>query len=359
MMHLRRRIGREGPLTIAAFMEEALLNPAHGYYTTRDPFGLRGDFVTAPEISQMFGELIGAWCAVVWQGLGRPDPILLVELGPGRGTLMADLLRAAHTAPGFNAAVRVHLVEISPALRACQRAALEGAPLSAPPTWHEGFATVPDGPLLVIANEFFDALPIRQLQRAEGAWRERLVDLDEEGNLRFVLSPPTPAEVLIPRELRDAPEGAVVEVSPTGIGFAHAVAARIVRDRGAALIIDYGHPESACGDTLQAVKGHAPHEVLADPGDADLTAHVDFAALARAAHEAGATVFGPIPQGAFLARLGLAARAQALSARATAAQIEAIDAAVRRLTDAAAMGALFKVLALMPRGHPTPPGFET
>jgi NADH dehydrogenase [ubiquinone] 1 alpha subcomplex assembly factor 7 len=359
MVHLRRRIGREGPLTVAAFMEEALLNPAHGYYPTRDPFGLRGDFVTAPEISQMFGELIGAWCAVVWQGLGRPDPVHLVELGPGRGTLMADLLRAARTAPGFNAAARVHLVEISPALRACQRAALEGAPLGAPPAWHDGFAAVPDGPLLVIANEFFDALPIRQFQRAEGAWRERLVDLDDEGNLHFVLSPPTPAEVLIPRELRDAPDGAVVEVSPTAISLVHAVAARIARDRGAALIIDYGHPESAFGDTLQAVKGHAPHEVLADPGDADLTAHVDFAALARAAREAGAAVFGPIAQGTFLARLGLAERAQVLSATATATQADAIAAAARRLTDVAAMGALFKVLALMPPGHTTPPGFET
>jgi NADH dehydrogenase [ubiquinone] 1 alpha subcomplex assembly factor 7 len=359
MAHLRLRIAREGPLTVAAFMEEALLNPAHGYYTTRDPFGLRGDFVTAPEISQMFGELIGAWCAVVWQGLGRPDPVHLVELGPGRGTLMADLLRATRTVPGFNAAARVHLVEISPALRACQRAALERVLPGAPPTWHDGFATVPNGPLLVIANEFFDALPIRQFQRAEGRWRERLVDLDDEGNLHFVLSPPTSAEALIPRALHDAPDGAVVEVSPTAINFVHAVAARVARDTGAALIIDYGHPESAPSDTLQAVKGHAPHEVLADPGEADLTAHVDFAALAHAAGAAGAAVFGPIAQGTFLARLGLAARARALSAKATAIQADAIAAAARRLTDADAMGALFKVLALMPPGRGVPPGFET
>jgi len=359
LAHLRRRIAREGPLTVAAFMEEALLNPSGGYYTTRDPFGIRGDFITAPEISQMFGELIGAWCAAVWQGLGRPDPIHLVELGPGRGTLMADLLRATRSTPGFNGAARVHLVEVSPALRARQRETLAQAPMSAPPVWHDGFATVPEGPLLVIANEFFDALPIRQFQKAETVWRERLIAIADDGTLRVVLSSPTPVEALIPRELRHAPEGAVVEVCPAAIGLVHTVAARVARDKGAALIVDYGHPRSALGDTLQAVKEHAYHDVLADPGEADLTAHVDFGALARAAGEAGAVVFGPIPQGTFLTRLGLAARASALSAKANATQAGDIAAAVRRLTEADAMGALFKVLALMPPGHAAPPGFGT
>ncbi len=361
--HLRRRIARQGPLTVARYMEEALGHPRHGYYRRRDPLGAAGDFITAPEISQMFGELIGLWCAVVWGALGSPAPVNLVELGPGRGTLMADALRAAGQTPDFLAAVVVHLVETSPPLRARQRDALSAAGLERAPAWHEDFESVPEGPLLLIANEFFDALPVRQFQRSREGWRERLVDVEPEGDgFRFVLSPPfagvPPAANAWPPGVDGAPEGSVIEVCPAGIGLARAIGERVARRAGAALIVDYGHTESAFGETLQAVKGHAFHPVLSEPGEADLTAHVDFAALARAGAEAGAHTFGPVDQGEFLERLGLDARAEALLAKATPEQAADIRAARRRLADADQMGALFKVLAIAGPNLPPPPGFE-
>jgi NADH dehydrogenase [ubiquinone] 1 alpha subcomplex assembly factor 7 len=356
--HLRQRIAREGPLTIAAFMEEALVHPRFGYYTTRDPLGVAGDFTTAPEISQMFGELVGAWCAVAWQALGSPDPVSLIELGPGRGTLMTDLLRATRSVPGFAAAVRLHLVEISPALRARQQATLATVPLGAPPVWHRSLASVPEGPLLLVANEFFDALPIRQFQKTEGAWRERLVDTTASGKFRFVLSAPLSSDAPIPPILRRAPEDAIVEVCPPALDLADAIATRIFRDRGAALIIDYGHADSAVGDTLQAVKGHAYRSVLDRPGEADLTAHVDFAALAHAARAAGAHVLGPVSQGAFLERLGIGPRARALAPKAAPEPAAEVAAGCQRLTDPEAMGALFKVMAITAPNTAIHEGFE-
>jgi NADH dehydrogenase [ubiquinone] 1 alpha subcomplex assembly factor 7 len=360
--HLRRRIALEGPLTVADYMAEALAHPEHGYYMGRDPLGAAGDFVTAPEVSQMFGELLGLWCAVVWRAAGAPDPVRLVELGPGRGTLMADALRAARAAPDFLAAVRLHLVEASPALKARQEEALAALPLAEPPRWHVGFDQVPEGPLLLVANEFFDALPVRQFQRTPGGWSERLVDAGGPGGaLRFVLAPPRPEPHPLVRlacpEAAEAPAGAVVEVSPAGLALTHAIGERLEADGVAALIVDYGYVRGF-GDTLQAVRRHAFHDPLAEPGAADLTAHVNFAALARAAAEGGARPCGPVGQGEFLSRLGIAARAEALAAGAGPDGATEIAAALKRLIGPEEMGTLFKALALVPSARPAPPGFE-
>lgn len=355
--HLRRRIAAEGPLTVAEFMADALGHPRHGYYTRRDPLGAAGDFVTAPEISQMFGELIGLWCAVVWQDMGSPDPVVVVELGPGRGTLMADMLRAAAAAPGFLDAARLHLVETSPVLRERQADALAAPVLASAPVWHDSLDAVPAGPTLLIANEFFDALPIRQFQRTDEGWRERRVDTGGAGGFRFVLAPPGPLDPLAMKRLAAAPEGGVIEVCPAGLALAGVIGGRVAGHGGAALVVDYGAVESAAGETLQAVKDHAYHPVLAAPGEADLTAHVDFAGLATAAIEAGAAAFGPVPQGTFLESLGIGARAAALRIGATAGQTSDIRSAHRRLVDDSEMGTLFKALAVAHPAMVPPPGF--
>jgi NADH dehydrogenase [ubiquinone] 1 alpha subcomplex assembly factor 7 len=353
---LAARIRATGPITLADWMAEALTHPALGYYRRGDPLGAAGDFITAPEISQMFGELIGLWLVAAWERLGRPDPVALAELGPGRGSLMADALRAARVRPEFGAAVRLHLVESSPGLRGRQAAALA----SARPEWHDGFETVPEAPLLLIANEFFDALPIRQFQRAEAGWCERMVALDDSGDrFRWVLAPPSAAaEALLAPEHLQAAVGTVAEISPAAQGLAAAIGARLAAAPGAALIVDYGHDRSAPGDTLQAVHRHAPADPLEDPGEADLTAHVDFAALARAARTAGAEAHGPVAQGAFLRTLGIELRAERLLARATPEQAHAIRSGLSRLIDAAEMGRLFRVLALTSPGFGPPAGFE-
>jgi NADH dehydrogenase [ubiquinone] 1 alpha subcomplex assembly factor 7 len=351
---LARRIARHGPLSVADYMAAALTDPDHGYYMGRDPLGARGDFVTAPEVSQMFGELIGLWCAEAWRGQGAPARAALVELGPGRGTLLADALRAARRVPAFAAALEVHLVEVSPALRARQEDALADAK----PIWHESLAGVPQRPLLLVANEFFDALPVRQLVKRADGWGERRVALAGERALAFADSPADPAlEALVPEALRAAAPGALFEVAPAGQEIAREIARRLRRHGGAALVIDYGHAASALGETLQAVRRHARHDVLRDPGAADLTCHVDFAALAAAARDEGAAAHGPVAQGAFLERLGIAARAARLMEGATPRQREAVRAARRRLTAPDQMGALFKVLALTPKDAPPPPGF--
>ncbi len=356
---LARRIAAHGPIGVADYMAAVLTDPRHGYYMGRDPLGAGGDFVTAPEISQMFGELIGLWCADAWQRLGAPDEVLLVELGPGRGSLMADALRAARRVPAFAAALRVHLVEVSPALRARQAETLAAAN----PTWHADLAGVADRPFLLIANEFFDALPVRQFVRTAAGWRERRVALaadarPERPAFAFVLSAPSPlAELLVPKALRAAPAGTVFELSSTAIGVATEIGRRLAARGGAALVIDYGYGEGATGDTLQAVRGHARHEVLAGPGTADLTCHVDFAALAAAARDAGAAAHGPVEQGLWLRRLGIETRAARLRETATPAQARDLDAGLARLTGPAQMGRLFKALALTPPGFGPPAGF--
>lgn len=350
---IRRQIGLQGPITVAQYMELCLAHPDHGYYRKQDPFGRGGDFVTAPEISQMFGELLGLWVVAAWQDLGEPAPFTLAELGPGRGTLMADALRAAAQVPAFDSAARLHLVETSPVLRARQSAALD----EARPVWHDDVTTLPDGPMIVLANEFFDALPIRQFQRTADGWHERLVGLAANDALRFTLSPPQLINPLVPDSLKNAPIGSLVEICPAGLTIAGYLAERVVSADGAALIIDYGHPASAPGETLQAVKDQAYHDPLADPGDADLTAHVDFGALAGAAKAMGARVYGPRGQGAFLDALGLRVRAEALAATATDSQRADIAAALDRLTGPDAMGTLFKVMAITGSEMAPPAGF--
>jgi len=346
---LLRRIALTGPITVAEFMAEALGHPLHGYYQRRDPLGRAGDFITAPEVSQMFGELIGLWCVEVWHEMGCPDPCHMVELGPGRGTLMADALRAARVRPAFGAAIRLHLVETSPYLRERQAQALPAHH----PQWHASLAEVPQGPLLLVANEFFDALPVHEFELRPEGWRERMVSCDGE-QLAFAWAAPGPSFALLADRQR---RGAKAEVSPVALSLAGDIGWRLARAGGAALIIDYGSSQTLPGESLQAVRRHEPVNPLSDIGEADLSAHVDFAGLARAAEQAGAVTHGPLPQGEFLLRLGLEARAESLLARATPAQARDIDSARRRLLDSREMGTLFKALALVAPGLAPPPGF--
>ncbi|MBM3507207.1 MAG: class I SAM-dependent methyltransferase [Alphaproteobacteria bacterium] len=344
--HLARRIRAFGPITVEAFMADVLTHSQHGYYMARQPFGRGGDFITAPEVSQMFGELIGVWMADAWQRMGRPSAVRIVEMGPGRGVLMCDLLRAAGSVPELRAAANVHLVEISPALQQVQRQALAQSGWEA--QWHSTLANVPDGPLLLVANELFDALPIRQFVRTRAGWCERLVDATSDETFRLVLTPgPSPAAAMLPARVREtAPLESVAEVCPAGIALAAELAARVKRDGGAALVIDYGTTEFGARDTLQAVARHQSHPVLDAPGTADLCAHVDFAMIGQAARESGARLWGPTTQGAFLERLGIQVRAEALARRATPAQKADIESALRRLTGAEGMGSLFQVLVI-------------
>ncbi|MGY6632928.1 MAG: class I SAM-dependent methyltransferase [Alkalilacustris sp.] len=347
---LVRRIAAEGPMRGADVMAACLLDPEHGYYATREPFGVAGDFVTAPEISQMFGELLGLALAQAWLEQGAPGRVVLAELGPGRGTLMADVLRATRAVPGFAAAAEVHLVEASARLRAVQADRLGPGV-----RWHDTVAGLPEAPLWLLANEFFDALPVRQFIRHPQGWCERMVGV-ADGALVWGLAPPARLAALAHRWDDTAP-GEVVEVCPAAPGIMAEVAGRIARHGGAALVVDYGGWRSR-GDTLQALWRGAPDPVLAHPGAADITAHVDFEPLARAARAAGAAVTGPAPQGAVLGRLGIDARAARLAQRMDGAALAAHRAAHRRLTDAGEMGTLFQVLAVHPPGLPPPPGME-
>ncbi|MEO1537268.1 MAG: SAM-dependent methyltransferase [Pseudomonadota bacterium] len=345
---LKQRIAATGPMSLGEYMAVCLSDPDHGYYTMRDPLGAAGDFTTAPEISQMFGELVGLCLAQTWLDSDAPPAFTLVELGPGRGTLMADLLRATRAVPGFHDALSLHLVETSPTLRAAQTNAL---PL--PPTHHSSLATVPDGPLFLVANEFFDALPVRQFQRIEDRWRERVVGL-KDGALTLGLTDPVPL-ALLEHRLGDTRDGDIVEVSQVAIGIAQEIGARIAQHGGLALIVDYGGWRSL-GDTFQAVQDHRATDPLAEPGAADLTAHVDFEALGRAASPAVTTEM--IPQGVFLERLGITSRAQTLARALNGDALETHIAAHRRLTHPDEMGTLFKAMALVQAGAPFPAGFE-
>jgi NADH dehydrogenase [ubiquinone] 1 alpha subcomplex assembly factor 7 len=343
---LRDMIALEGPITVERYMGLCLRH----YYATRDPLGQTGDFTTAPEISQMFGELIGLWMLEAWHAMGRPAPIRLIELGPGRGTLMADLLRAARLVPGFLAAVSVHLVETSPALRERQRVGLASSGVRT--EWHDRLEDVPLGPTLLVANEFFDALPVRQFVATDRGWCERLVGLDED-RLTFGLRAEPEAHLRNPLRLGD-----ILEWPAASIALTKELSRRFARDTGAGLIVDYGYWGPAFGDTLQAVKHHSYADPLAEPGEADLTTHVDFQRLAQAASEENVLVHGMATQGDFLQALGIEARAASLKQRATPAQAADIDRALSRLTERGAkgMGDLFKVLALTHDGLEAVPG---
>jgi len=350
------RIRAEGPLAIAAYMATALYDPELGYYTTRQPIGAGGDFVTAPEISQIFGELIGIWFALMWERIGRPDAVILAELGPGSGALARDLLRAARASPPFHRALRPHLIEVSPILRLGQQCRLG----TAEAVWLTRIEDLPQGPLLIVGNEFLDALPIRQLVRGSQHWAERMVALDAEDRLVFVNGPEHPLlSQWVPSTFREtSPPGTVFEICPAGLALAASLGARFAHSPGAALLIDYGRAETAAGASLRGVSGHRPADPLATPGMVDLSTDVDFAAIAEAACAAGADAYGPVAQGCFLQNLGAGARLAALSAHASPAQREQLESGLSRLLDPQQMGTLFKVVALTSRGLPTPPGFD-
>ncbi len=345
---LARQIDSGGPISIAHYMAEA---NGH-YYGSRDPLGTGGDFTTAPEISQMFGELVGLALADIWMRSGRRPNPLYVELGPGRGTLAADALRAME---GAALAPRVHFVETSPVLRERQRALLPHA------THHDDLDSLPDeGPLLVVANEFFDALPIRQLVKTGDEWRERVV-IRREGNdgIHFLPMPGyRPVTSGLPPIAATAPAGSIIETPPAGATVALALASRIARQGGGAIIIDYGYEGPAIGDTVQAVRAHSFTDPFRDPGECDLTAHVDFTVIGNMARHAGLRVLGPVGQGDFLRELGIDVRADQLG-KVRPDQAPALEAARARLTDADQMGTLFKAMAFVHPDWAEPAGFAS
>jgi len=341
------RIAATGPITLADYMADALMHPDHGYYATRDPLGAAGDFITAPEISQMFGELIGLSLAQAWIDQGQPSAFALTELGPGRGTLMADILRATRGVAGFADAAHIHLVETSSTLRTEQAKRIPNA------TWHDDVTTLPDQPLFLVANEFFDALPIRQFHRNPNGWSEVQVAV-QDNTLIAGLSAAAPI-VLLDHRVKDTKAGDVVEHCPALPTIIQTISQRIAAHGGAALIIDYGDWRSL-GDTLQAMKNHAPINPFADAGEADITAHVDFEAIANAAAPAKHTRLSP--QGVFLERLGITQRAHTLAKNLSGDPLDQHIAAHRRLTHPSEMGSLFKVLGLYPNGAPPPAGLE-
>ncbi|WP_408587773.1 class I SAM-dependent methyltransferase [Novosphingobium sp.] len=337
-----RLIVNTGPISVAHYMAESNAR----YYDSRDPLGSGGDFVTAPEISQMFGELLGLWLADIWIRAGRPAPAHYVELGPGRGTLARDALQAARR---FGLETRPHFVEGSTALKAAQ------LDLHPDAVWHADLSTLPtDGPLLIVANEFLDALPVRQLVKAASGWRERMVGL-VDGRLAPIVGD-RPMDAAIPADRRDAPEGAILETCPAAAAVLYEVAGRLASQGGAALFIDYGHAEPRLGSSLQAVRAHRMVDPFAAPGEADLTAHVDFSALAPIAQSRGVRWLGTVEQGRFLRLLGIDARADAL-ARARPDEAAAIATARDRLIGEGQMGALFKVMGLAAAHWPEGAGF--
>jgi SAM-dependent MidA family methyltransferase len=340
-----RLIETDGPMPLDRYMAICLGHPDLGYYTTRDPLGKAGDFTTAPEISQTFGEMIGVWCAQVWTAMGSPARLLLVELGPGRGTLMADLERASHALAPFAAAIEVHLVETSPVLKARQAATL--AHLDGLVAWHERVEQVPSGCTVFIANEFFDALPVRQFEQRLGAWHERVVGLDGNGAPVLGLAPDPVPGMAAPEGAQD---GSILEVSPARAAVARHLGARCADNPGAGLVVDYGHVRTGFGDTVQAVKSHEHVPVMQEPGACDLTAHVDFEALRAALGEGGARVFEPMQQGAFLRAMGIEMRLQTLLAAVGPSQAHEIEDTVDRLIHVDRMGAMFKVCAFASPG---------
>jgi NADH dehydrogenase [ubiquinone] 1 alpha subcomplex assembly factor 7 len=357
LSEIKRLIKSSGPMPVWRYMELCLMHPTLGYYVSRDPLGREGDFTTAPEVSQMFGELLGLWSASVWKSMGSPANFHLIELGPGRGTMMADALRALRVVPPLYQALSIHLVEINPVLRDRQRATLTGVRNI---NWHDSIDEVPEGPAIILANEYFDVLPIHQAVKGEDGWHERVIELDANDILDFGASAEVIPrfEVLLPPSVRSAPVGSVFEWRPDAEMMK--IASRLRDQSGAALIIDYGHLRSDAGDTLQALARHSFTDPLKAPGQADVTAHVDFEALAHAAEDVGARVHGPVTQGDFLRRIGIETRAVTLMAKASREVSEDISSALKRLVGGGRsdMGTLFKVLGISSPDIPALPGLS-
>ncbi len=345
----------KGPISVADYMADALGHPHDGYYMSRAPFGADGDFTTAPEISQIFGELIGLWLLENWRAMGSPKSFNLIELGPGRGVLMEDVLRAARLRAGFSDAACVWLLETSGRLRVEQQKRLRASGVK--PLWADELADIPPAPSLVVANEFFDCLPVRQFERVARGWRERFVGLDDKDRLTFTLGKtPPPPDYKLPADSESEP-GDVFEINFAARDFLSELVTDLTEKGGAALILDYGHLASGLGDTLQAVRAHNFWPPLSTPGEADLTAHVNFADLADAAVDAGAVVYGPTAQGRFLDRLGLALRTEMLCKDKDEDEQASIRAGSRRLSAPDQMGEIFKVMCVASPDLPAPPGF--
>jgi len=350
-------IRARGPITVADYMTDALFHPQDGYYTSRSPIGADGDFTTAPEISQIFGELIGLWLVQSWTDMGSPSSFNLIELGPGRGVLMHDVLRAARLRPSFLDAAHLWLVETSGRMRLEQRRRLKDSGVKI--DWADRFADIPHAPTLLVANEFFDCLPIRQFVRRATGWRERLVGLGADGAGLAFLESPTPPEPSLDLPSRDdAAEGDIYELSEAAVAAAEEIARTLAENGGRALIIDYGHLHEGFGETLQAIRRHAFWPVLSSPGAADITAHVNFERMTRAAFNAGASAHGPVPQGAFLERLGLPFRLERLSAGRTPEDVRTLHEGALRLVSPNQMGELFKAFCVSGPGLPAPAGFQ-
>lgn len=348
---LRDVIKNNGPLNIAEYMTLCLQHEQFGYYMRNDPFGTKGDFVTSPEISQIFGELMGAWLATQWQVMNTSGASL-VELGPGRGTLMADILRATKLVPGFHDSITIHLIESSPRLKKLQAKALDG--MHDRIHWHEDLRSIPPKPLLLVTNEFFDAMPIRQYRHhKEKGWKERVVTFNKEQKLAFGYVSAKPPKALATLPVSDE----LYEHSPASHQVMKQIATHCKKYGGVALIIDYGYSRGTYGDTLQAVKAHKFFDVLKEPGTADISAHVDFKALANTAHNCGALTYPPEPQGTFLLRLGAEIRLQALSHGTRGDEKNTILSGFERLTSPDEMGELFKALCITGPTHPKPDGF--
>ena len=341
---IRRLIEASGPISLAEYMHIAMADPEFGYYANKRALGQAGDFVTSPEISQMFGELLGVWCASVWQAMGAPRRFVLAEAGPGRGTLMADLLRAAGKASGFLDAAQVRLIETSPLMRKAQKETLAGH--SQRVGWVDRFEQIETGPLILVANEFLDVLPVRQFVKADTLWRERCIGIGDGARLVSMLGTGIADPLILPTGHEAEPAGSVFEWAPAREAWVEGIALRLAESGGAGLLIDYGHAVSGFGDTFQAVKSHAAVDPFDQPGSADLTSHVDFQAIAAAARRGRAVASATVTQGTFLHSMGIRERAAQLSATLADSQRTQIRVAVERLAGPSSMGSLFKVLAI-------------
>ena len=353
---LKSYIKAKGPVSVRAFMEACLYDPMHGYYRQGNPLGAEGDFITAPEISQMFGEMLGIWCVTTWQAMANPVPLQIIELGPGRGTLMADILRSLQRLhPNFEM-ISVHLVERSVTLKETQKKTLEGS--LCPVYWYNSLGEVPEGPSIIIANEFLDCFPVRQFIKTDKAWHERVVGLDETGNFAFMVGNEVPRGAIIPSRLFDSEPGSIFEFCPDFENVMKDVSRMAQRHPMAALFVDYGFEGPQTGETLQALRSHKQVSPFLSPGEVDLTAHVDFTALAALGIANGLKCYGPRDQGAFLSQLGIGARAEILVKNASEDQIEKLASDVVRLVAPEHMGALFKALCITSPSLEVPAPFD-